>query len=98
MVGVPRGYFEENPRRHSGNVAIERCADLGLAFQVLTLWEFRVWWAYVATGDYRRAFHFCRVTWPRRVEGWSLQRVKVLTDQAREHARPELRRRGLIEI
>jgi len=97
VIGVPRGYFQENVRRHSGHAGVEQLAELGLAFRVLTLWQLRAWWAYVALRDYRRTVHFCREIWPRYVAGWSLHKVKLLVDKARERARPELIRRGLIE-
>lgn len=96
MIGVTRGFFQENTRRHSGNYRLERQADLGMVFRVLLVWEFRAWWTYVALGSYRRSFHFCRQHYHRRTAGWSLHQVKRLCGDARDRTRPRLEQRGLI--
>jgi len=95
LVAVPRGFFQENARRSSGNRSVERSADLGVAFSVLSMWELRAWWSYIAIGSYRGAARFCKDQWPS--YGWNYRRVMLLADTARDLARPRLIRRGLIE-
>lgn len=80
----------------SGNSRIERVADLGLVFSNLHLWERRAWESYVFVRSYKRAFHELRDGYPRRNGGWSLRTVRILTDDARDRARPMLERRGFI--
>lgn len=80
----------------SGNLRIERVADLGLVFSKLHLWEFRTWESRIFARSYQRAFHELREMYPRRIGGWSLRTVRSLTDDARDRARPMLERRGFI--
>jgi hypothetical protein len=95
VIGVPRGFFQENARRNSGNHSVERSADLGVVFSVLKDEEMRAWWSYIAIHSYRGAAHFCRKQWPS--FGWNYRRVMELADTARGLSRPRLIRRGLIE-
>lgn len=91
-AAIPKGFFQENARKNSGSFRVERLAQFGFVFRVLTEPQQRAFSTYVRLGSYAKAAAYARDEWPHLC--WTESVLRRLVKEARQRVEERLERRA----